>query len=58
MKDKQEKITKEQLIFLEESIRKVMDSGNIELARIMAHNVSLAIDDTLNTTKVKKKIKK
>ena len=54
MNNKQEKYTKEQLVFLEKSVKKLMDNGNIELARIMAQNVVKCIGSEPSNTKIKK----
>ena len=55
--DEQEKLelSKEELIFLENSVKKLMDTGNTNLAFIMAKNVSKLIEeDVENDNKVKK----
>jgi len=47
------KLTKEQLIFLQKSVKKLMDNGNQELASIMARNISkyLNIDENKKVLK-------
>ena len=53
-----EKFTKEELIFLEQSVKKLMDTGNFELASIMAHNIAKVLSESVDNAKVKKIIKK
>ena len=52
------KFDEEQLLYLEKSVKKLMDTGNYKLASIMAKNISKYLDDNINETKKIIKLKK
>ncbi|MBR3660422.1 MAG: hypothetical protein IKN63_00770 [Bacilli bacterium] len=53
MEENRDIITEENLIFLENSVKKLIDNGNVELARIMANNISKIFDDKIESFKIK-----
>ena len=52
------KFDKEQILYLQESVKKLMDTGNYKLASIMARNISNYLDNNIKETKKIIKLKK
>lgn len=55
IEDVEIKLSKDQLLYLESRVKKLMDDGNYKLAYIMARNISNYLNENNKKTKIKRK---